>query len=853
MKTSTNLKKYKVYNLVLMTLLFSILFCIANKAQNSSMTQRPSITAQKVAQSIVIDGVMNEPSWKTASLLNNLTEFRPTPFKAEDPNSKSEIFLMYNNDGIYIAGHFYESTIDSVTRELIGRDGFGNNDFFGLILDTYNDKINGFEYFVTPLGEQMDAKVTSDGEDFSWNAVWESAAKINDKGWDFELFIPFSAIRFGKDKIQKWGLNVTRRRIKTGQQYTWATVNPQINGFLTQEGFWEGLTDIKPPVRLQLSPYVSFYNTTFSKVLPGEKKSINQINGGLDLKYGLNQAFTLDMTLIPDFGQVQTDNRVLNLSPFEQRFNEQRPFFTEGLELFNKGGLLYSRRIGKNPFQVSYDYSDINEEEDILSDPQETKVINATKVSGRSQNGLAIGVLNAVTNTQYATVRNRTTNEDRKAKNFPLSNYNMFVVDKTFKYNSSVSFVNTNVLRNGEQYDANVSMALFDLNDKTNTWNFGGNVGLSQLIGKKYKSRPNTLGYIHSFYFGKTSGQFNFRIWNDLADSKYSQNDMSYATNNNFFDKGIFIGYNWNTPKYWYNNFRINMNGRMSHLVAALDPLKQKNHLYQNSNISININAQTKKLWWVGTNISRRFKENDYYEARTNGRVFKRAERIGVYVGTESNAAKQYSVNLNFWAAKGEQFKDTYSSEFGIGQKIRFNQRFSINHFISIVTDKDQAGFGEKIITDVQNQDLVYFTRRDRKTIENSLSFKYSFTNKMWINFNVRHYWSGVEAKELFYLNSNGQLEANQSNTNPPTYLNQNYNAFALNMVYTWQVANGSFLTLVWKDEADDFTRTIFERDYLQNIDRTFSNNNINSISARLIYFIDYANVKKKKETSKKL
>jgi hypothetical protein len=725
----------------------STLIVLSIAAAKAQMTTRPSIIAQKTAKDITIDGLITEPSWKEASLLNNLIEFRPTPLKAEHPNSKSEIYIMYNDLGIYVAGHLYESTADSITRELIGRDGFGNNDFFALILDTYNDKINGFEYFVTPLGEQMDAKVTTDGEDFSWNAVWESASKIHEKGWDFEMLIPFSAIRFGKDKIQKWGLNVTRRRIKTGQQYAWASVNPQINGFLTQEGFWEGLTDIKPPIRLQLSPYISFYNTTFSKVGPGEKKSILQVNGGLDLKYGINQAFTLDMTLIPDFGQVQTDNRILNLGPFEQKFNEQRPFFTEGLELFNKGGLFYSRRIGKNPYQASLDYQAVNADEVITKDPQETKVINATKVSGRLQNGLAVGILNAVTNTQYATVSNSSNNEPRKIKNYPLTNYNMIVLDKTFKNNSSISFVNTNVLRKGYQYDANVSMGLFDLNDKTNTWNIGGKAGISQLIGQPNIANKNsTIGYIQSLYFGKTSGRFNFNFSNDLADNKYSQNDMGYATNNNFFDNSCYSGYNWNVPKGWYNRLNINVNGRISHLLAPLDRLKQKNHMYQNANINFNFNAQTNKLWWLYTSINNSFEENDYYEARMFGQVFKRASRFGSYIGAESNNAKKYSINLNIWAAKGQQFKGNYSTEFGFGQKVRFNERFSVNHYINFSSDFDQAGFGKKIESDVLGEDKVYFTRRNRQTIENTFGLKYSFTNKMWVNLNVRHYWSGVNA-----------------------------------------------------------------------------------------------------------
>jgi hypothetical protein len=824
------------YTIAKLTITLCLVILAGNYAQ-AQLTPRPTLEAKKVAKDIKVDGKLNEASWLEAAVMNNLTEFRPTPFKPEDANSKTEVFLMYDNNGIYVGGHCFEPTLDSVSRELIGRDGFGNNDFFAIILDTYNDKLNGFEYFVTPLGEQMDAKATPNGEDFSWNAVWESAATLHSKGWDFEIFIPFAAIRFGKGKTQKWGLNIMRRRTKTGQQYTWATVDPNINGFLTQEGFWDGLIDIKPPLRLQLSPYVSFYSTSFSKVAPGDKKVINQVNGGLDVKYGLNQAFTLDMTLIPDFGQVQTDNRILNLSPFEQQFQEQRPFFTEGLELFSKGNLFYSRRIGKNPFQVSYDYTNVGNNETIIKDPQETKVLNASKISGRMQNGLAIGVLNAITNTQFATVKNDIDKGERKIENFPLTNYNMVVVDKTLKNNSSISFVNTNVWRSGNQYDANVSMFLFNFFDKKNTWNIGGQSGISNLMGAGANGKTIT-GYIHNYYFGKQSGKFNFNVSHELANDKYSQNDMGYATNSNYSNTSFYTSYQWNKPKGWYNRLGANLNGYISYLVTPLDILKQKNHKFQELFVAANFYGQTKKLLGFYANINYRPEQNDYYEARTTGRVFKRASRKSIYASMNTNDNKKLSgyigLNYNYVSqfAKGH----AYYTEFG--GKIRFNQKFSIEHNVSLNKQHNQGGYGAIVA------DTVYFTRRDRSVISNELNVKYSFSKNMWMNAFVRHYWSGVNTKEVFLLENNGKLKA--SNAIDPLTLRQNYNTFALNITYTWQVRNGSFLTVVWKDEADDFVFGDFENSFKSNINRTFDANQANSISVRFIYFIDYVTTKRK-------
>ena len=437
-------------------LAFGILLCgISTFAQNPVPKQLP---ANRTNKSVKIDGIIDDEAWKDAAVMTDLIEFRPTVGAVENPATKTVSYLMYDDQGIYFGGYCYERTKDSIAMELTGRDGFGTNDYIGLIFDTYYDKQNGFEYFITPLGEQWDAKMSnSGGEDFSWNAVWKSNAVIHKNGWSFEMFIPYSAIRFGKKDVQNWGMNITRRRRKTEQQYTWNPINPNVNGFLTQEALWTGISNIKPPLRLQFSPYFSTYINHYPNPAAGEKEWTSSVNGGMDVKYGINQAFTLDATLIPDFGQVQSDNRVLNLTPFEVKYTENRPFFTEGTELFNKGNLFYARRIGIDPVLLhsTGEYSGANDK--MIKNPAQSKLINATKVSGRTAKGLGIAVLNAVTKTRYATLEDQVTKTTRDVVIDPLTNYNVLVLDQTLKNNSSISLVNTNVWRSGKDYDANVT------------------------------------------------------------------------------------------------------------------------------------------------------------------------------------------------------------------------------------------------------------------------------------------------------------------------------------------------------------------------------------------------------------
>src|SRR6266487_5685379 len=378
-------------------------FFVFSQNQHSNILPARMLPARRTNLPVKIDGLLIDSAWKDAALMTDLTEFRPKIGDKEDYATRTESWLMYDDNGIYFGGYCHERTKDSISRELVGRDGFGTNDYVGIIFDTYYDKLNAFEYFVTPLNEQWDAKmsppinINSNSEDFTWNSDWQSGAVIHDDGWSFEMFIPYSAIRFGKKEIQTWGFNITRRRRKTEEQFTWNPVDPNINGFLTQEALWTDISHIKPPLRLQFSPYFSTYVNHYPYNSIGIKNWTSSVNGGMDLKYGISQAITLDMTLIPDFGQVQSDNQVLNLTPFEVKFNENRSFFTEGTELFGKGNLFYSRRVGGIPLHF-YDVGNyLNGNEHILKNPTESKLLNATKISGRSRGGLGIGFFNAIT------------------------------------------------------------------------------------------------------------------------------------------------------------------------------------------------------------------------------------------------------------------------------------------------------------------------------------------------------------------------------------------------------------------------------------------------------------------------
>lgn len=816
---------------IISTTTVCVLFSVTSFSQTATSKQ---LEAKRTAQAVKIDGNPDESAWKDAAPMTGLIEFRPTVGAAESFENRTETWLMYSDEGIYFGGYCHERNKDSIATELAGRDGFGTNDYIGIILDTYNDKINGFEYFVTPLGEQWDAKMSpgndnNGGEDFSWNAVWESASIIHNDGWSFEMFIPYSAIRFGKAETQTWGLNITRRRRKSEQQYTWNPIDPNVNGFLTQEGYWSGITSIKPPLRLQFSPYISIYGNNYPSHDPEIKSTTGQANGGLDLKYGINQAFTLDATLIPDFGQVQSDNNVLNLSPFEVKFNENRAFFTEGTELFNKGGLFYSRRIGGTPIHA-YDIQ-LADSDEVVKNPTESKLINASKISGRMQKGLGIAILNAITRPQYATIENTINKEQRSVQTDPLTNYNVFVLDQTLKHNSGISLINTNVLRSGSDYDANVTAALFDLYDKKNTWNLGGKLSASYLSG--YPAREQNLtGYSHTFYFGKTSGRFNFNFSQELANTKYNSNDLGYFTNNNYIDHYLYAGYRWTEPRAWYNRIFLNVNARVSNLYAKIGNADTK---FQQANFNMNTNIQTKKLYWMGLFLGYSPVQNDFYEPRMQGYYFRRGSAIAFDAWVNSNEAKKFSFYTEIFNRNFLNFYNQRIFKITISPAYRFNNKLSVSYRTELNPAFNSMGYSA-----VDENDNIIFAKRHINTIENTVSAKYNFNNKMGITFRARHYVSTVENKEFFTLLTNGNLEKNDTYSSNN---NQDANFFNVDMVYTWQFAPGSFLNLVWKNATSRFSDEV-EKNYFKNFSRTIQSDQNNNISLKIIYFIDYLRLK---------
>src|SRR6187551_2931600 len=370
-------------------------------------SQKKSLQTKFISEKIILDGKLDEETWKSVPIANDFIMFEPDNGKAVPENKRTEVRVLYDNEAIYIGALMYDDEPSKILKEISKRDYFGTADFFGVFINGYNDGQQDFQFYVNAADGQADCLSTDTiGEDYSWDAVWESKALITSFGWVVEMRIPYAALRFSNESKQTWGVNFFREIRRDRHKYSWNFIDSKIATYTQQNGTVSGIENIKTPTRLFFLPYASFY--TYANA---DQKTYGELKGGLDIKYGINDAFTLDAMLIPDFGQTKYDDRILNLSPFEQQFNENRAFFTEGTDLFSKGNIFYSRRIGGKP---SID-PDLNEDEEIIENVQNVNLINALKVSGRTKNGLGIGVLNAVTEKTFAVIQDTITGATRRA------------------------------------------------------------------------------------------------------------------------------------------------------------------------------------------------------------------------------------------------------------------------------------------------------------------------------------------------------------------------------------------------------------------------------------------------------
>lgn len=796
--------KYNYLALVLFTL-FSVLGHSQKKQLNIKRTSNPP----------KIDGFLNDSIWQGLQVATNFTQFRPNMGVKDSVEIETIAKITYDDEAIYV-GAFLRDDPSKIMKQFRSRDNFGESDFFAIILNPNNDSQNDTQFFIFSSGNQADALATpSNGEDFSWNAVWESKVQILENGWSLEAKIPYRTLRFSNKEIQTWGVQFHRRFERDKSQYTWNPIDVTKGSRSLYHGEVTGITNIKPPLRLILYPFTS---TVF------DSNNSPNLNLGMDVKYGISESFTLDATLIPDFSQVGFDNLVLNLGPFEQVFNEQRQFFTEGVELFNKGNLFFSRRIGSAPTKRV----DLQENEEIDEYPNSVDLLNAIKISGRTKDGWGIGFLNAITkktNTSINTINDSGEVISQRSELVePTTNYNVLVVDKQFNKNSSVSVVNTSVLREGNFRDANVTGLLADINNKKNSFNLEAQAKMSSI-----NNLSTTInGYSSFLALRKTNGKFRASFDHSYADENYDINDLGLLFRNNFNNFGVDLSYRIFQPTKRLNSYQIFSWANYNRLVNPNE--------FSGFDFGAAYFATTKKLLFYGGNIGfAPGSQYDYFEPRQSGKFFLFENRFFTNFQIATNRNKKLSIEIipEYIKFFGEQRK---TSTYGIMliPSARPTTKLSLSVRSRLRYSKNDLGFASII------EDNSVFGDRDRFTFENVFSATYNFNELHFANINFRHNWDKVTYNELFVLGNNGrvmtdsEISLDQIESNP----NINFSTWNFDLNYSWQFAPGSFLTVLYRNQA--FNRTnLSSANFSESLDDLFNQELQHIFSIRLQYFFD--------------
>ncbi len=835
-------------------LLSCVLGCLAACAfAQTQLAPKKTLHALRISEKIQLDGLLDEAIWQQAEAAEGFVFNWPTPGKTA--TQRTEVRILYDDQAVYIGAHLVDSQPDSIFHRLGKRDDWENTDAFTAVFDTYMDGQNAVKFGVSPDNVQADSKFSvaggfnggGDGEDPSWDAVWQSAARITADGWVAEMAIPYSALRFPKKAEQRWSVNFFRSIKRHGEYDCWNEVKAEIQGELNQMGILEGIANIKAPLRLSATPFVAAYVDNQYN-LPGTSWNF-PYTAGMDLKYGLNEAFTLDATIVPDFGQVRSDNFIYNLTPFEVQFDENRPFFTEGTELFNKGGFFYSRRVGAAPIRLydAFDFADSAGLE-VVKNPSKVQLLNATKISGRTKNGLGIGVFNALENATHAVLRDPETGAEMDYQTSSLTNRNILVLDQNLPNNSSISLINTSVLRSGSDRDANLTGLVFNLKDKAQRYALRGKAAYSTRI---YPSQKEN-GYTAQLDFSKTSGELTYGGFVNVESETYNPRDMGFLFSPNELSGNAYVNFSHYKPWKFMNNFWSSVWVYAGNLYAP--------SVMTDRSLGGNFGFNTKGFHNFGVNISGSpGNDHDYFEPRTGD--------FNHFYAVPSHW------NINFWYNSDHRKPMTYylnggTTQFSENDRARWRVNAGVRWRAS---DKLTLGIGSEYMNshrsvgfsgadagavgyDQLPDTAIVFGHRNVQYFDNSIDGSYSFNNRMNLALFVRHYWQTVEYQSFEELQADGSLAptaytGRAADGSPLHDVAANY--FNVDLVFTWRFAPGSDLLLVYKNGIFNEGSRGLGRDYFYHLGQLGKFEGTNSLSMKVLYYLDYNSVVSRQSVSR--
>ena len=667
-------------------------------AQDYTSIEKRKYTTQPIGtkEAPVIDGKLNDAIWDIVEWGNDFIEWRPD--ENTPPSEQTKFKILYDDKNLYIGVRAYDKSPDSIVKRLGRRDTF-DGDWVEINIDSYNDLRTAFSFTSSVSGVKGDEFISENGNnwDGSWNPIWITKSNIDAEGWTCEFKIPLSQLRFNNEKNQVWGIQIQRRFFRKEERSLWQRIPIDAPGWVSEFGELHGLVNLKPQKQLEIQPFTVTKLETFSAEPgnPFRDGSDFEITGGLDAKIGVTNNLTLDLTVNPDFGQVEADPATIQLDGFQTFFREQRPFFVENKNIFNyqlspsitgntfnSDNIFHSRRIGRNP-QGSANVSGTA----FVNHPTNTTILGAAKFSGKTKKGWSIGVLESVTDKEYAKIDDN--GEKTKQIVEPFTNYFVGRLQKDF--NDSNTFVGGIFTATNRQLEDNLDFLHksayvggldFKHQWKNRTWYLLGDIVMSHVIGSEAAitgtqnsirhlfnrvnashvkvdetrtSLTGTGGNLQLANFGKKirfEGGFSWRS------PELEFNDLGFQRTADDIRHNFWISYRTLKPSGIFRRISVNYNH-----WSAWDFEGNHNLLQWN----VNSNMEFKNNWNAGggTNITPiRFSNS----ALRGGPRLKSSESIGGWLWFGTDNRKKVRFNPFYSFSKSDAFK-SHSIETSISYK----------------------------------------------------------------------------------------------------------------------------------------------------------------------------------------
>jgi hypothetical protein len=714
-----------------------------------------------------IDGILNDLAWENVEWSDQFVQI--IPFENIRPTEQTQFKLTYDDDNLYFAIRAFDSAPDSIAKRLSRRDEF-DGDWVKIHLDSYHDLLTGYTFGVNAAGVKGDQKITNDDDfDDNWDPIWYVKTSIDKEGWVAEMRIPLTQLRFGKQDAYIWGLQITRQLFRKGERTAWQFVSENASGWVHHFGEIYGIKDIKPQKQKDLTPYVLGKMENYKKETNNPYADGRDFSGaiGLDGKIGLTNDITLDFTINPDFGQVEADPSEVNLTTYETYLSEKRAFFIEGqdilshsIEVGGSDNLFYSRRIGRRP-----GYSPtIDSDNEYVKMPQNTTILGAFKVTGKTKKGLSIGLMETVTQKEIAEIA--AFNSDSALGNEyslrqetvePLTNYFVGRVEKDLNNsNTRVGLMATATNRDNstDALKENMHSAAYtggvnfshQWKDKTYYVNFNaiaGQVqGSKEFIATTQNSAPHFFqrsdashvevdstrtsltGYGGAFEIGKAgNGKWRYESTVSLRSPGLNLNDMGYIRRNDLINQSFWVSYSEIVPKSFYRNYGFYV-GQWSSATMEVE--------YQSFGVEAQFDIQFKNQWYAELGGSKEGKYLSPNELRGGpSLLYDGYNKLWTYI--ESDSRK----NVVFSLTGRTGYRGGYSTAFNklyLEVDLQLSDAFKVSLEPGVFTEYDKIAY----VTTENDFDEVRYIRGYLKKIETNLILR--FTYNITPDFTIQYY-----------------------------------------------------------------------------------------------------------------